>query len=359
MVIVADAAALLHSDDFRFGDFKSRRQWLRIRTERGGKVKVVMELMRGGWNRRCCNGAVRRIQLLNFSSGALVHFDLLATWSHALGQEEVSPGPRQTNAFRNARQEHLQRGAGRVRQNERSGELFVTQFLRDGENTVVVAEGQDGINRRVVPPEIRQLGVGEEGDVGIWFRLAQSLQRRRGHHGVAQPVDAAHQDFLLPAGAVEVKTTSGKAPHVVRIASERQLDGRGLPALYLRHLALAVREGAGETLPAMVASLRARFVAFPRAAEEFEDGLLAASYRDADAWRYEARGYALRETNDFAVRGRFPRLTESDLPAGIGEVRYALSLDACRAFLLAPGALLSALTAPPQTQKRRSHKPIP
>ena len=208
-------------------------------------------------------------------------------------------------------------------------------------------------------------GLSEEAQRGLWGELHflrdgllpgfgedVSVTAWQGHR-------AAHQDFLLPAGAVEVKTTSGKAPHVVRIASERQLDGRGLPALYLRHLALAVREGAGETLPAVVASLRARLLAAPRAAEEFEDGLLAAGYRDADALRYEARGYALRETNDFAVRGRFPRLTESDLPAGIGEVRYALSLDACRAFLLAPGALLAVLAAPSQSQKRRSRQSMP
>ena len=169
---------------------------------------------------------------------------------------------------------------------------------------------------------------------------------------------AAHQDFLFPAGAVEVKTTSGKAPHVVRIASERQLDGRGLPALYLRHFALAVRDGAGETLPAMVASLRTRLLPFPRAAEEFEDGLLAAGYRDADTWRYEARGYVVRETNDFAVFGRFPRLTERDLPAGVGDVRYRLSLDACAAFLLPAGKLITAL-AKLSARKSRPRNPAP
>jgi hypothetical protein len=143
----------------------------------------------------------------------------------------------------------------------------------------------------------------------------------------------------------------GKAPHVVWIASERQLDGRDLPALYLRHLALAAREGAGETLPSLVASLRARLTASLPAAEHFEDGLLAAGYRDVDAWRYEARGYSVRETNDFVVSDRFPRLTERDLPAGIGDVRYALSLDACGAFLLPPAALLAALDGPAPKRK--------
>ncbi|MCE9609564.1 MAG: PD-(D/E)XK motif protein [Chthoniobacter sp.] len=207
-------------------------------------------------------------------------------------------------------------------------------------------------------------GLNEEAQRGLWgelhflrdgllpvFAEEISVTAWQGHR-------AAHQDFLLPAGAVEVKTTSGKAPHIVRITSERQLDGRDLPALYLRHLALTVREGAGETLPAMVASLRARLFAAPQAIEHFEVGLLAAGYRDADAWRYEARGYSVREANDFTVSGRFPRLTERDLPAGIGDVRYALSLDACGSFLLPPNALLAALAGTDGKRNRRTKKAI-
>ena len=206
-------------------------------------------------------------------------------------------------------------------------------------------------------------GLNEEAQRGLWGELhflRDALLPAFGEDAAVlawQGHCAAHQDFLLPTGAVEVKTTTGKAPHVVRIASERQLDASGLPALYLRHLALAVRDGAGETLPAMVASLRARLIASPQTAEHFEDGLLAAGYRDADAWRYESRGYTVRETNDFAVSGRFPRLTERDLPAGIGDVRYALSLDACGPFLLPPTALLAALAGSAPKRKRRITHP--
>lgn len=206
-------------------------------------------------------------------------------------------------------------------------------------------------------------GLSDEAQRGLWgelhFLRGALLAAFGAEAAVAawQGHAAAHQDFLVPRGAVEVKTTSGKAPHIVRITSERQLDDRGLPALYLRHLALAVRDGAGETLPSLVAALREQLLTDAIAAERFEDALLAAGYLDAHAWRYEGRGYAVRETNDFAVRGRFPRLTERDLPAGVGDVRYALSLDACRAFLLAPDALLAALSAP--FPKRRSRQRSP
>lgn len=194
-------------------------------------------------------------------------------------------------------------------------------------------------------------GLSDESQRGLWGELNFLRDPILPTFGAAISVAAwqgnraAHQDFLFALGAVEIKTTAGKAPHVVRIASERQLDERNLPALYLRHFALSVREGAGETLPAMVGSLRAILAPEEAVAEQFEDALLAAGYLDAHAWRYEPRGYAVRGTNDFTVRGSFPRLKENDLPRGVGDVRYALSLDACRKFLLLPGVMLSALTS--------------
>jgi hypothetical protein len=163
---------------------------------------------------------------------------------------------------------------------------------------------------------------------------------------------AAHQDFLLPTGAVEVKTTIAKAPHIVRITSERQLDDAGLPALYLHHLALAVRDGAGETLPQMVASMRARFEKDNETAEQFEDALLAAGYFDAHAWCYEEHGYSVRETNDFAVKRGFPRLTEATIPSGVGDAHYALSLDACRAFQIPANSLVAKLCSAVKTKRR-------
>jgi len=165
---------------------------------------------------------------------------------------------------------------------------------------------------------------------------------------------AAHQDFLLSKGAVEIKTTTAKGPHVVQITSERQLDDKGLPALYLRHFALAVREGVGETLPQIVDSLRRQFQLMSTVADKFDDELLAAGYLDGHAWRYENRGYAVRKTNDFAVTGGFPRLTEAVLPPGIGKVGYTLSLDACRRFVLSPGKLMAALKNKSRARRRIS-----
>jgi len=162
----------------------------------------------------------------------------------------------------------------------------------------------------------------------------------------------AHQDFQLPGGAVEVKTTLAKEPQTVRITSERQLDPRRWPALFLHVLALDIRE-ADETLPAMVGSIRSVLSRDTAALERFEDELLQYGYLDAHAPSYAGRSYVVRSAKFFQVGPTFPCLVEEDLPAGVGDVRYALNVGACEPFKVKPDAVVAALTAGAQPKKGR------
>lgn len=197
----------------------------------------------------------------------------------------------------------------------------------------------------------RAEGLSVEAQRGLWAELhflRAELIRLVGAElavSVWQGPTGAAQDFLMPGRAVEVKATSSKPPFVVTISSERQLDSRGLNALYLRHYALAEREGAGEPLPAAVAAARTA-VNSSGAAELFEDRLLAAGYVDAHAPRYEGRGWRVRKTRDFVVCRGFPRLIECDLPDGVGSVRYNLALAACEPFAISVATLRAALVSP-------------
>lgn len=155
--------------------------------------------------------------------------------------------------------------------------------------------------------------------------------------------DGAHQDFQFSGAWVEVKTTLAKQPQAVRIASERQLDDTRAPALFLHVLTLEAHEGRSATLPAEVAAVRVALAAWPAARETFEDALLAAGYLDQHAPRYAAVGYAVRQAQDFRVRGDFPRIIEAALPKGVGEVGYSLSLAACAGFVAPSSALEAAL----------------
>lgn len=160
---------------------------------------------------------------------------------------------------------------------------------------------------------------------------------------------AAHQDFQFPGGAIEVKTTTAKQPYAVRITSERQLDGTGTAALFLFVVVLDEREVEArdadhcETLPGAVTDVRQVLGVDGEWRETFDDRLLDSGYLEADAPRYEGRLYALRSEHCFHVVDGFPRLLEHQLPVGIGDISYALSLSSCSQFEVAVETMISAI----------------
>jgi hypothetical protein len=202
---------------------------------------------------------------------------------------------------------------------------------------------------------------------------------------------AAHQDFQFSGGAVEVKTTAAKQPQSVRITSERQLDDTGVGALFLHVVvvderevessrrgdealipltpALSPSDGArefkmslltsvatksGQSLPALIADTRADLSADPVALAAFNDRLLDRGWLDAHASRYEGRRWTVRDERTYQVRRGFPRLVEVDLPTGVGDVNFAVSLAACEPFAAPLSGMLGALS---QTNPRRRGRP--
>lgn len=158
----------------------------------------------------------------------------------------------------------------------------------------------------------------------------------------------SHQDFQFGAAATEVKTTTSKQPVCVRITSERQLDCVGTRALFLYVLVLDEREaeetaraGTGETLPDIVRDIRAALP--PDVLDLFNDRLLDFGYLDSHAHRYEARRFAKRSEHAFRISSGFPRLIESSLPPGVGNVSYELSLAACHPFEVTLEEMLAAI----------------
>jgi hypothetical protein len=161
---------------------------------------------------------------------------------------------------------------------------------------------------------------------------------------------ASHQDFQFARGAIEVKTTTAKQPQEIRITSERQLDGTGTPALFLFVTVLDERvvepeeaAGGGEALPDIVSALRALMSVGTVARDTLDDRLLEAGYLDSEASQYEERRYAVRMEFCFHVRQGFPRLLEKDLPSGIGDVSYLLSIAACSPYATTVPSMLSTI----------------
>lgn len=206
-------------------------------------------------------------------------------------------------------------------------------------------------------------GLSEETQRGLWGELhflREQLLPVIGTSAVAawKGGERAHQDFQFEVGAVEVKTTLAKQPQVVRITSERQLDDAAWTVLFLAVIALDVRDGSGigETLPAIVASLRSGLSTEAAAQEQFEDALIASGYFDIHAPRYAERGYLVRSQKLFRISRGFPRLIESDMPNGIGDANYGLSVAACERFSATFAELNKSLNRPSTSTKKSKGK---
>ncbi len=168
----------------------------------------------------------------------------------------------------------------------------------------------------------------------LWFLRQIVIPQLGSHQGIQCWTGAkgTQQDFQFQHCAIEVKTTVAKQHQKLAITSERQLDDTSTGTLILLHLSLDAREKRGESLPDIVVSLRSLLENDPIAKEELEILLFEVGYLDIHTPRYEKIGYSLREVNYFKVEGDFPRIIEADLPNGVGDVRYTISVAECRRF---------------------------
>jgi hypothetical protein len=172
---------------------------------------------------------------------------------------------------------------------------------------------------------------------------------------------AAHQDFQFASGALEVKTTAAKQPQTIRITSERQLDDTGVGALFLHVVMVDEREVAettetpGRSLGALILELRNLLEGQAAALIRLNDCLLERGWLDAYAGRYESHRWTVRAEHTFHVRQGFPRLVELNLPTGVGDVNFAISLAACEPFAV-PFAIVTQMLASNPTSPKPPHQ---
>jgi hypothetical protein len=184
----------------------------------------------------------------------------------------------------------------------------------------------------------RPEGLGEDAQRGLfgelWFMRyylidgVGTLEAVRAWRG---PEMAIH-DYQLRNLSVEVKTTIAKQHTKFLVSSERQLDSLRVVQLIVFHVAVeAVRPGT-PTLPGLVRDVRSALSQNAEARDLFEDLLLDAGYLDRHEQLYEDVAYAVRSHHAFHVRDGFPRLTETALPPGVGDLSYSVVISNCVPF---------------------------
>jgi hypothetical protein len=151
------------------------------------------------------------------------------------------------------------------------------------------------------------------------------------------------QDFQYSNWAVEVKTTHGNNHQKIHITSERQLDDSIIEKIFLYHLSLDVRVGNGESLNTLIDEVLELLAQNTIAYNLFKLKLLESGYYDVHKFLYNEKGYTIRQENIYKVLGDFPRITENQIPIGVGDVRYSIILSESEEWRINQETLLQSI----------------
>lgn len=107
------------------------------------------------------------------------------------------------------------------------------------------------------------------------------------------------------------------------------MDNSDLPGkLFLRFYALRTSQSGGETLPERVAILRGRLHENLSELQKFDEKLKKYGYFDEVTDSYTI-GYYQRDNYCFSVEDGFPKITKSNLPQGVSDLTYRISIALC------------------------------
>ena len=140
-----------------------------------------------------------------------------------------------------------------------------------------------------------------------------------------------------------MKTTHGNNHQKIHITSERQLDDAIIANIFLYHLSLDVRVSNGELLNSIIDEVLDLLKDNTMANNLFKLKLLEVGYYDIHRPLYEETGYTIRQENLYRVAGNFPRITEANIPIGVGDVRYSIILSESEEYRIDQKTLFSEI----------------
>jgi hypothetical protein len=142
--------------------------------------------------------------------------------------------------------------------------------------------------------------------------------------------EGSHHDFEFNRTAIEIKTTSNKEHKKFTISSEKQLDNLGLDHLYLCLFSLNVHENdIGISLLELANQLVEKMNTVDRF--NFEIKLLKAGLNLNDTIENSYR-FTVADNQFFEIRNSFPRITNTGIPSGVGDLKYSVMVSACASY---------------------------
>lgn len=185
---------------------------------------------------------------------------------------------------------------------------------------------------RLLFEKLGQQGLSEEAQQGLFGELYFLRKFMKNHKNVESCINSwkgpekATQDFQFADWAVEIKTTHGKNQQKIHISSERQLDISIIPNIFLIHYSLEIRQKHGESLNNVVENILEILSEKLPSYNLFQLKLLEAGYFNFHHHFYEEKCYSIRQENIYKVTKNFPKIVESDIQAGVGDVSYSVIL---------------------------------
>ncbi len=176
----------------------------------------------------------------------------------------------------------------------------------------------------------------QRGLYGELYFLRKYLQTNGNHFEIVSTwigTEKQVRDFQSGTWAVEVKTTHGNNHQKVHISNERQLDTTNLDDLFLYHISLEQMQNSGETLNDIVDSVSGMLVEDSLAYNKFKSKIYEVGYFELQRNLYETVGYFIRQDVFYKVEYDFPRIQESEIRVGVGDVKYSIILSQCLSFV--------------------------
>lgn len=192
--------------------------------------------------------------------------------------------------------------------------------------------------------EHRRRGLSDEeaqglfGELVVLARCIGRLGPRAAVTGWMGPEDAL-RDFELPDASIEVKSYRSDSGATVRINDPQQLDDPGVRPVYLAAVRLAKMESSGHRLPEFIARTAQLIAQDAEAADLFDERLAACGYLPVHASAYTDR-FVAEHLALYRVRTGFPRVSASQVPAGVVNVHFSIQLAVLGAFEVNPVAVL-------------------
>ena len=151
----------------------------------------------------------------------------------------------------------------------------------------------------------------------------------------------AEQDFQFAGWLFEVKSHMASSDKVLHISSAHQLDVvSGNIGVFHQVFTLSDEaDTEGRTLRALVDDVRQHVLdSSPSAVDLLQARLMEVGYAPLD--EYDVQRLLLTGRTAYEVTESFPRISASDLDAGVSNVRYDLSPEACTDFRIEEEELL-------------------